>query len=436
MLTPAWFPLRYHPAQTRVWRTKARFVALACGRGSGKTELSRRRLVRFLPVKKPWPDPIYFLAYPTRAQAKLVAWEKIKALIPKEWIASPDDIRESDLTIKTRFGSKLFLVGMNEPARIEGVQWDGGVIDESCDQWPGSFDRSVRPTLSHKTGWCWRIGVPKRFGPGASEFKKCWEDYGSGKLGPRYESYTWPSADILSEEEIADAARSLDQKDFDEQFGAIWQGTSGLVFYAFDEKLNIESAKYDPSKPLIIGSDFNVDPMAWVICQQHTTSRPKLNVIDEIWIRNTNTPAALNELDKRYNRPSVHQSGWIFFGDASSKARKTSAVQSDYAHIQNDQRFLRKKIFYPAKNPAIHERFSACNASFCNALGERRVFVDPRCKWLLHDLVTRAYEPGSRDVDDHDDIGHITDALGYIIHRVWPVVPTSDVVPSVLVGAA
>src|SRR6185437_5009926 len=152
MLTPAWFPLRYHPAQTRVWRTKARFVALACGRGSGKTELSRRRLVRFLPVKKPWPDPIYFLAYPTRAQAKLVAWERIKALIPKEWIASPDDIRESDLTIKTRFGSKLFLVGMNEPARIEGVQWDGGVIDESCDQWPGSFARFARRYLIKLAG--------------------------------------------------------------------------------------------------------------------------------------------------------------------------------------------------------------------------------------------------------------------------------------------
>ncbi len=438
MLTRAWFPLDYHPKQSAAWRTRARFVALACGRGSGKTELARRRLVRFLPVKKPWADPIYFMALPTRDQARRVAWEKIKALIPPHWIVK-DGVRESDLTIQTKFGSKLYLVGMDNPARVEGVQWDGGVIDESCDQRPGAFDRAIRPALSHRSAWCWRIGVPKRWGPGASEFKKAWEDWGSGTLGDQYESYTWPSADILKKEEIQDAARSLDAKDFDEQYGAIWQGTSGMVFYSFDDKLNVidpQYCKYDPSRPLLVGSDFNVDPMAWVVCQASDKSGKKLNVIDEIWMRNTNTPAALDELNKRFNKPESHQSGWAFFGDASSKARKTSSTQSDLAHIANDRRFVRSMIHYPRTNPGVHERFSATNAAFCNALGDRRLYVSSRCKWLQHDLTTRSYLPGSREVDDHDDIGHITDALGYIIHRVWPIVPTSDVVPSVLVGAA
>lgn len=442
MLTPAWWDMRHHPLQSAAWRSRSRFVALACGRGSGKTEMARRRIVRFLCVKRPHHEPpAYVYALPTQNQARRVAWDKLKSLVPKEWLDG--EPRESDMVIKTKFGSALYLVGMDKPQRIEGNQYDGVVMDESCDQKPGAFDRTVRPTLTHRRGWCWRIGVPKRQGPGAADFRKAFMDWSwtpdgvPGPLGKDYSAYTWPSGDILSEEEIRDAARSLDQKDFDEQFGAIWQGTSGLVFYAFDEHLNVEPAaghNYDPNRPIIVGSDFNVSPMAWVVGQQFTTGT--LNIVDEVWKRNTNTPATLDELDRRYNHPNPHQAGWMFFGDATSKARKTSAVASDYAHIQNDKRFLNKKVFYPNANPSVHERFSACNAAFCNALGQRRVFVHPRCKNLIHDLTSRAYVPGSRDVDDHDDVGHITDALGYVIHRVWPVVPTTDLVPSVLVGAA
>lgn len=431
MLTQAWFPLNYHPIQARVWRDSARFKALACGRGSGKTELSRRYVVRMLPVKKKHHDPpMYFYALPTREQARRIAWEKLKALVPDNWVVGSP--RESDLVIKTVFGSSLHLVGMDKPHRIEGNQWDGGIVDESCDQKPGHFDRSIRPALSHKSGFCWRIGVPKRFGCGASDFRKCWLDW--GKLGAGYASYTWPSHDILSPEEIQDAARSLDQKDFDEQYGAIWQGTSGLVFYAFDEALNVDDKiTYDPNKPIIVGSDFNVSPMAWVVCQQLNPGKPHLHCVDEIWLKNSNTQQALDMLYKRYPN---HDAGWIFFGDATAQSRKTSATSSDYAQIQNDQRFVRKKIHYPKANPPRADRFAACNRLFCNALGERRFWASPRCKNLIHDLTSRAYVPGEKNPDDHDDIGHITDALGYIIWRVWPVIPTSQTASTVLVGAA
>jgi hypothetical protein len=157
----AWFQLRYHAQQAAMWRTKKRFVAAACGRGSGKTELARRRIVRFLPIKKPWADPMYFYALPTFAQARRVAWKKIKALIPREWCTK---INESEMLIETVFGSSLYVVGMDKPQRIEGDQWDGGVVDESCDQKPKAFDLSIRPALTHRNGWCWRIGVPKRHG--------------------------------------------------------------------------------------------------------------------------------------------------------------------------------------------------------------------------------------------------------------------------------
>jgi len=379
-------------------------------------------VIRYLPVKKPWSNPMYFYALPTHQQAKRVAWDYLKSLVPKEWLKSAPS--ESELLIRTIFGSTLHLVGMDKPQRIEGNQWDGGVVDESCDQKPGHFDRSIRPALSHRNGWCWRIGVPKRWGPGAAEFKSIWEEWGSGKFGDNYESYTWPSGDILLPDEIEDVKRTLDQKDFEEQYGAIWQGTSGLVFYAFDEKLNVsDNVKYDPGRPLLVGSDFNVDPMAWVVGQYYdpgpiNKSGPEFHFFDEIFLRNTNTQKTLNHLHHKYQG---HQMGWRFLGDATARARNTRASSSDYAQILNDLRFLNSKVMYPQSNPARADRFAASNAILCNAAGQRRCYLHPKCVNLIQDLSSRAYEPGSREPDDHDDIGHITDAFGYVIHYLKPI---------------
>lgn len=416
MLTDAWFPLKYHEAQNQAWRTQARFVALACGRGSGKTLLARRRVVRYLAVRKPWHDPKYFYALPTRAQAKRVAWDALKSLVPSSWVR-PNGISESGLLIRTVFGSELHLVGMDRPERIEGLQWDGGVFDESCDQKPGSFDRSARPALTHRNAWCWRIGVPKRFGCGAADFKKFWLMAQSDASGPEYAAWTWPSEGLVPDADLKDQREKLDQRDYDEQYGGVWQGTSGLVFFAFDEQLNVTpEAKYQPNEVIAVGSDFNVDPMAWVIGHFKNET---FTIFDELWMRNANTRMALDQLYARYG---AHQGGWAFFGDATSKARKTSASESDYAQIRGDTRFQRAKIAYPRANPPRADRFAACNARLCNAAGDRRLLIHPKCKRLIWDLGNRAYVEGSSDVDDYGDLGHISDAMGYIIHYVRPVV--------------
>jgi hypothetical protein len=338
------------------------------------------------------------------------------------------------MRIETVFGSTLYVVGMDMPARIEGDQWDGCVLDESCDQKPGSFGRSVLPALSHRNGWCWRIGVPKRVGCGAVEFHafcKQGVQPTSQPSGAEHESYTWPSADILTPEQLKWARENLDPKDFNEQFNAMWETAGGLIFHAFDEVLNTDSqVTYDPNKILIVGSDFNVDPMAWVICQTSDDGK-KLFVLDELWRRNTNTGECLDQLSKRFQN---HITGFNFFGDATSRARNTRASTSDYIQIRNHQGFPNARVFYPKANPSRANRFAACNAMFCNAEGVRRCFIHPRCTNLLRDIQTRAYKEGTNDPDDYGDVGHITDALGYVIHRMYPLSVTFADSPEVYVN--
>lgn len=404
MLTEAWTQLRFHSKQSACWRTKARWVGLACGRGSGKTELARRRVVRFLPVQKPWSNPLYFYALPTFNQARRVAWRPLLDLIPSHWIKKK---YEGELRIETVFGSELYVLGLDKPHRAEGVQWDGGVIDESSDQKPGVFDRTFRPAMAHRNAWCWRIGVPKRFGIGAREFRNFCENTAD-------EYYNWPSADILSEEEVKSAREQLSEADFNEQFGASWLDIGGRIFYAYSMENVSTEAKYHKDRPLVISSDFNVNPMCWVVGHRWPD---RLEIFDEIFKRNTNTPEVLDLLFKRYGD---HEAGFEFYGDASARARKTSAAKTDVQHIHSDNRFKGKRVLYTKSNPAVTDRFAVTNGMLRNAAGRHRLFIHPRCSHLLIDLEDRQYKEGSREPDDHDDLGHMTDALGYVIYIRFP----------------
>jgi hypothetical protein len=434
VLPPLWTPLNYHELQCKAWNSKKRFVVLPCGRGSGKTELARRRIILHLAMKKPWPNPIYVYTLPTYAQAKRVAWKPILQMIPEEWIKK-DGVNATDMAIETIFGSTLYIAGMDSPKRIEGLQIDGGVSDESSDTRPDAFETTIMPMLTHRNAWFWRIGVPKRFGVGAISFKNYFD---LGMQGhPEIDSYTWSSSSVLPPEKLAILRDTLSPKDYAEQVDATWQSIGGLIFYGFHEEYNVsEEAQYDPSKPIVVGSDFNVNPMCWVLAHRDMESGI-LRVFDELFIRNTNTPETMDELYNRYG--ITHQGGWEFFGDAAGKARKTSATRSDYIIIKNDARFAPKKVYYAQSNPRQLDRFAACNALLCNANQERNLLVHPKCVQLIQDLQVRAFkqkpEESSRmEPDDYGDIGHMSDALGYIVIRLFPLTVRRSSAPVVIMS--
>ena len=113
-----WSLLNPHWGQSLLMRTDKKFINVVAGRGSGKTEVTRRRQVMWLPVKFPGIQrPLHGYALPTFNQAKRVAWEPILDLIPKRWIHK---ISQTELSVETIFGSKLYVLGLDKPERAEG----------------------------------------------------------------------------------------------------------------------------------------------------------------------------------------------------------------------------------------------------------------------------------------------------------------------------
>lgn len=50
-----------------------------------------------------------------------------------------------------------------------------------------------------------------------------------------------------------------------------------------------------------------------------------------------------------------------------------------------------------------------------------RLYIDPKCKHLIDSLEKVIYKPGTRDMDKTGGIEHSADALGYPVHRRYPV---------------
>lgn len=187
---------------------------------------------------------------------------------------------------------------------------------------------------------------------------------------------------------------------------------SGCVYPDFDRKLNKVSTVAQPSEPLFIGMDFNVNKMAAVV-----------------FVVRNDAPHAVSELVKVRDTPTMarlirekfvekgHQVT-IFPDAAGGNTSSKGASESDLTILQ--QAGLR--IEAPSQNPRIKDRVNSVNALILNDTGARRLGVNTdACPTFTECLEQQPYdEHGEPDKKSGHD--HANDAAGYFLHRRWPVV--------------
>jgi len=186
----------------------------------------------------------------------------------------------------------------------------------------------------------------------------------------------------------------------------------GLVYSAFARERNVRPQTLNAARPVCWAVDFNVDPMSSVVVQMFDD---EVRVLDEIVLRRASTEQACEEFDRRFGVP---RAGLTVFGDASGATIQTTGF-SDFQVIREFFRRRNVAVTYkvPNANPPVRERVTAMNARLCNAHGEVRLFVDPRCRELIADFEQVAYREDSIQIDKERDRRrtHLSDALGYLI---------------------
>lgn len=200
-------------------------------------------------------------------------------------------------------------------------------------------------------------------------------------------------------------------------------GTPAYPAYR-EEKHVVKELLYDDTLPLLIGMDFNANPMSLVICHLENGA---LKVIDEIVEGPTTISDAIETFRNRY---PAHRGDVVFYGDAT-RGTTAQTSKSNWMVVQTEMRGypVRPQYRVPLQNPNIGDRLLAVNRKLQAIEGSPGVTIAARCKELRQDLREVLMTPDNKKIlkvhkaeDPYSLRTHASDALGYLIFREWPVV--------------
>ena len=197
------------------------------------------------------------------------------------------------------------------------------------------------------------------------------------------------------------------------QFVALGEG---MCYYTYIEG---EQAMHRPVPPpplphaLYVGLDFNIEACFAAVGIYDGQS---LHIVDEFVSRNTLD--FCEKVKSRYPEQSV-----TVCADATGGSRSTNATKSDIDLI----RAADIATSTPKGNPRVMDRVMSVNAAFSSG----RLHVDPvKCPLLHRGLMDHAFKDGAPEKSDEHprnagSLDDRTDALGYLVHRLIPVVKPS-----------
>jgi hypothetical protein len=383
---------------------------------------------------------------PTYKQAKRIAWKPLKELTQTFWAAPPN---ETDLRIELIMGGTIALRGADNYDSLRGEGLDFVVLDEFASMAPEAWTEVLRPALSDRLGGALFIGTPQ----GRNHFYELFQAAEEHQGWTAFQ-YTTEQGGIVPLHELEVARREMDERTYRQEYQASFenQGT-GIAYYPFDRTHNVRPLRYDPKLPLLWSLDFNMNPLCSVLVQKVGGT---LHILDELILPDSNTLAACEEFLSRTQpwttAPEVFDPplppdapdafhdmlmqlqprplNVYYYGDATGTQRKTSASRTDWQIVKNffgrytDRYHASSRVL--GANPPVRDRINCVNAMLRNHAGQRRLWIDPRCKQLIKDLEQVCWKADPHgnplaELDKSDPMRtHASDAVGYMVAREFP----------------
>lgn len=397
------------------------FVAMICGIRAGKTYSGARQATKLAWNSKAPEQAVFGIIAPTYNMLDRTTWREFK-------IAARPLIRESidsKKIIILKNGREVHGFSADKPDRVRNATLSDFWLDEGRECKDGIWDvllgrvlstggKGILTTSPNSYDWIHDVFI-------ASGDK----DYGVVRFSSYDNTY-------LDKSRIESLERKYDPKFARQELYGEFVIFQGAVYYTFDRGKNagdlaMKMAQYDPNKPIGLCCDFNVNPMAWVMIQMgynFETGLTEAYAIDEIYLKNSNTPQACDEFRNRYPN---HRSGVVLYGDATGQARHSSSNVTNWQIIQDLLRDYGITNKVPRSNPAERDRVNAVNGLMCNSRNERRFLVNPnKCKHLIRDLEQVSYKDGTTQIEKNKDanLTHISDAVGYAIEKEFSLIST------------
>jgi len=387
-------------AQHAVFTHDARFRVIIAGRRFGKTFLC---VIWLFVVAMRHPKCEVWYTASTYTEAKRIAWEMFKSLIPSVFIRKTN---ESELFLTLINGSIIRLTGREKGDSLRGVGLQAMVLDEFCvsegnDKGYRTWTEVLRPMLADREGPAVFISTPKGFNWGYDLYQrgldpdeKDWQSW----------QYTTLDGGRVSEEEVEAAKRDMDPRSFRQEFGASFESLSDLVYDYYDHKTHVSEDAEDDGSTIYVGLDFNVHPMTATLANDCSGDC----VIFDAWeIPSSNTDEVAKELRIKFPDREI-----ICCPDPSGKRRQSSAGGKTDFTILRDAGF---EVMAPSKAPFVKDRINNTQAALKTADGVSHLTIHPRAKPLIKALQGLTYKEGTSVPDPKSNHIHITDAVGYLL---------------------
>lgn len=398
------------------------------GRQAGKTTRGYRKLL-WKPLQSR-EGSVFWHVLQTYSAADVVFERYLKFLHPhRDYLIKYKN--EVERRVELPGGRNVFFKSGHNFEDLRTETLDGVVIDEARQQSKELWTMVVLPMLIKYNAWADLMTTPNGY-DWIYDLKKEKETDPSWTVihAPSWEAWWW------TPEQIAEAKKNMSELEFRQEIGAEFVNLrAGKVYYAFSDanKTTIcpwyAHRPWSPYHPVILGPDFNVNPMHWNLGQM-------VNHywwwFDEIHLKDSNTPEAALALahkllvmrEQGHNPPDYDV---IICGDASGKARSTKSNQTDYEIIKQVLKAhgIRFRDVTPDANPSIKDRVNSVNAKCRSASGELAMwFHTTQCKMLIHDMERVTWKVGGDFILDPGparDLTHASDGIGYPVAQMSPI---------------
>jgi Terminase large subunit, T4likevirus-type, N-terminal len=395
--------------QFRVLSCPKRFIVLAAGRRWGKTTVGLYKMLCHAAASP--LQHCYFIA-PTERQAGEIAWRTLLDITPRALVRFQ---RKSTFEVELINDS---LIKLHGPESLRGQGLDFVLLDEFAYMPPRLWSEVVLPMLADRRGRALISSTP-------AGFNHFYELFVEAQTKPDWATFHFRTGEgsFVSDLELQLLRSTMGPKSYAQEIEARFEPQEGRIYQEFSREANVRELTPFRELTILVGLDFNVNPMTAVIGQR---IGDECHIYNEVVLRNSHTREMMRELSRQYpQRGLVHP-------DPTGAARKTSA---DAGITDHDIIAQAGWDVYPSKPYPVINRINAVNALLRNANGRARLLIDPKCKHLIRSLEAQTFKEGTRVPEKSSGLDHAADALGYLVGAVFPTYSNTVSITNAFTGA-
>ena len=396
------------PHQKKFITSKKSIKALVSGYGAGKTYIFlRETLKNHINLKNHTGKSNGWIVYPTRSLAEELFVIPFQELLEKCNIQY--DYNKSKMLFASKYGY-IRLWHLQKPQRMVGSELTFCGFDEfdveSVKNCKMAYEKAIGRMRGAEKTVLYFVTTPEGF---KTTYEIFVENATDEKKLIKAKTSDNP---YLPEHYIQQLKANYDPVLLQQYFDGEFVNLKGhAAYYAFDRAKHIIEVYKNTSQYILIGMDFNVDPMCAVVGTLDIDGT--LIIFDEYYLKNSNTWAMCENIQRDYLNYNI-----VIYPDMTGVKRTTNSIG------YSDIKILRKAGFEVRGNvnPLVRDRLNTVN----NAFSKRYIKITKNCKHLIQDL-DRVITDERGNLDKSNiELTHISDAFGYLVCREFPIKKRND----------